>query len=281
MKRFRIIHFSDLHLGNFSFAHGGWRDKRLLGRANFLLFRQRQIRLARIAQAIELFAELQPDLLLCTGDLTCVSDPQEFAAAEKILAPLLEWAGPKFVYVPGNHDAYVGRAECRRALRETFYRLNHKRFELPELPLALRFGEVELLLLNSAEPRNWLSSGGTFTPAAQEHLDELLSQPSAGIRLLINHFPIQTASGAELPWRRRLAGADILRQWQSRGRFAALFCGHIRRPFLADTSIGRQICAGSLSIQGSFLICDLNLSSLATSTNATRKGLINATISGL
>lgn len=281
MRRFRIIHFSDLHVGEFSFSRGGWLDKRLLGRANFLLFRRRQIHLSRVARAAEVFARLQPDLVLCTGDLTCVSDPHEFARAEKLLAPILEWAGDKFVYVPGNHDAYVQNFDCRRALAETFYRLNGKRFELPELPLSLRLDGVELLLLNSAEPRSWLSSGGSFAPAAQTRLDELLSEPGGGTRLLINHFPVQTASGEELPWRRRMTGAGVLRRWQSEGRFAALFCGHIHRPFLADTAVGLQVCAGSLSIHGSYAISDLDLSFQQNSTIASGKGLINATISGL
>lgn len=281
MRRFRIVHFSDLHVGEFPFSCRGWLDKRLLGRANFLLFRNRQVRLSRIAQAAEQFASLQPDLVLCTGDLTCVSDPREFARAEQILAPVLDWAGDKFIYVPGNHDAYVQDEQCRRALAETFYRLNGKRFELQELPQALRLNGVELLLLNSAEPRNWLSSGGSFTPAAQQRLDELLSQPAGGIRLLVNHFPIQTADGGELSWRRRMDGAGVLRQWQSEGRFAALFCGHIHRPFLADTAVGLQVCSGSLSIHGSYSVSDISLSLQANTTTATAKELINATISGL
>jgi len=281
MRRFRIVHFSDLHAGEFPFSHSGWLDKRLLGRANFLLFRRRQVRLPRITQAAELFASLQPDLVLCTGDLTCVSDPGEFARAEQMLAPLLEWAGDKFFYVPGNHDAYVRNEQCRRALAETFYRLNGKRFELPELPQAVPLDGVEMLLLNSAEPRSWLSSGGSFAPAAQQRLEELLAQPCRGVRLLVNHFPVQTADGGELPWRRRMDGAGILRQWQAAGRFAALFCGHIHRPFLADTAVGLQICAGSLSIHGSYSVSDINLSVQANATTATAKELINATISGL
>lgn len=281
MGSFRIVHFSDLHVGDFSFPKNGWLDKRLLGRANFWLTRRRQICLQRLAQAAEVFAALQPDLVLCTGDLTCVSDPKEFAMAEELLAPIRQWAGDKFVYLPGNHDAYVSAGECRRALAETFYRLNGQRFQLPELPLSLRFGEVELLLLNTAVPQGWFSSGGVFAAAAQQRLDTLLTEPFAGIRLLVNHFPIQTETGGQIPWRRRLQGAGVLRQWQSAGRFAAFLCGHIHHPFLADTAVGLQVCAGSLTIQSSYSNIEIDLSGRHNSRTVIGKEAINATISRL
>jgi predicted phosphodiesterase len=258
-NRFRIIHFSDPHVALFSFRHGGFFDKRLFGRLNHLLRRQHSLRPQRLQQAAELFASLKADLLVCSGDLTSVGDPEEFALAERLLAPILELAGDRFLYIPGNHDAYVQDRRCRQALEETFQRLNGKAFQLRELPLSRIAGPAEIILCNSAKPSPFYSSNGAFSSQDWERLESLLmSGKNTPFRLLLQHFPTLDCAGQALGWRRRLEQAEQLLQWQQKEAFDALLCGHIHRPFLLEAPLPRIVCAGSLTLHGSFAIIDLD-----------------------
>ncbi|MCK9506445.1 MAG: metallophosphoesterase [Porticoccaceae bacterium] len=258
-SRFRIIHFSDPHIALFSFRHGGFFDKRLFGRLNHCLRRRRSLRLQRLQQAAELFASLEPDLLVCSGDLTSVGDPDEFALAERLLAPILELAGERFLYIPGNHDAYVQDRRCRQALETTFHRLNRKAFHLQKLPASLVLGPSEIILGNSARPSPIYSSNGAFSSQEWERLEsQLMSAKNTPFRLLLQHFPTLDSTGRPLGWRRRLKQAEQLLQWQQKNAFDALLCGHIHRPFLLEAPLPRIVCAGSLTLYGSFAIIDLD-----------------------
>lgn len=258
-SRYRIIHFSDPHAALCSFRHGGLFDKRLFGRLNFLLRRRHAFRAERIIEAANVFASLQADLIVCSGDLTSVGDPEEFALAERLLEPILELARGRFFYIPGNHDAYIHNRDCRKALEDTFYRLNGKSFHLQELPLSQAAGPAELILCNAARPGPVYSSTGAFSNTAWEKLENLLHAPrSKAFRLLLEHFPTLDAAANPLSWRRRLNQAQALLQWQQEHHFDALLCGHIHKPFVLDAPQPRIVCAGSLTLHDSFAIIDLD-----------------------
>jgi predicted phosphodiesterase len=258
MPQYRIIHFSDLHAALCSFRHGGLFDKRLLGRLNFLLRRRHAFRAERILEAAKVFASLHADLFVCTGDLTSVGDIEEFALGERLLEPLLELANGRFVYIPGNHDAYIQNKDCRKALEDTFYRLNGKSFQLHDLPLRQVVGPAELILCNAARPSPIYSSNGAFSNTDWERLEKLLHAPkSTPFRLLLEHFPTLDAAARLLSWRRRLKQAPALLKLQD-DHFDALLCGHIHQPFVLDPPHPRIICAGSLTLHGSFAIIDLD-----------------------
>jgi len=257
-SRFRIIHFSDPHAALCSFRHGGFFDKRLFGRLNYLLRRRHAFRAGRIQEAAEVFASLQADLVVCTGDLTSVGDPEEFALAEQLLAPILELARGHFFYIPGNHDAYIRNKACRKALEDTFYRLNGNSFHLQELPLRLVAGPTELILCNAARPSPLYSSNGAFSKTGWDRLDNLLRTPkNTPFRLLLEHFPPLDGAARPLSWRRRLKQAAPLVQLQQENCFDALLCGHIHQPFVLEPPQPRIVCAGSLTLHDSFAILDL------------------------
>ncbi len=257
-SRYRIIHFSDPHAALCSFRHGGFFDKRLFGRLNYLLRRRHAFRAERIQEAAEVFAALKADIVVCTGDLTTVGDPEEFALAERLLEPILELAHGRFFYIPGNHDAYIQNKDCRKALEDTFFRLNGKSFQLQELPLRQIAGPTELILCNAARPSPVYSSSGAFSNADWEQLEALLNDPkSTPFRLLLEHFPTLDADARPLSWRRRLNQAPELLQLQQENCFDALLCGHIHQPFVLEAPQPRSICAGSLTLHESFTIIDL------------------------
>lgn len=84
-----IAQISDLHIG-FGSAH------------------YRELNSDRLSQVVERLAEIAPDLLLVTGDLTEHGDADSYARLKRLLAPLRI---PKLLAV-GNHDRRAAFAEA-------------------------------------------------------------------------------------------------------------------------------------------------------------------------
>jgi len=248
----RIIHFSDIHVGRAAMGRGAWFDKRLLGRLNYLLRRHRQIDERRIASLVDFCRASRPDLAVCSGDLTCVGSPAEFAAAVDALSPLLDLPGTEFVFVPGNHDAYVDAPICRQALATASAVLGWHP-ENPSERLTWRtVAGLDLALANLALPTQPCLSSGRLDQAVGEQLDAWLRQGSAP-KLLVGHFPTSYADGRPLERRRRLAGAERIAKALDDGRLRAYLCGHIHQPFIRRTPANTiECCAGALTITGRF-----------------------------
>lgn len=259
---YRIVHFSDIHAGIFSWGNGLF-DKRLLGKINQYLRRKRFFNAEYLQKAAKLFKQIQADFFVCTGDLTSVGSPEEFSLAEELLHPILEIAGDNFLYVPGNHDAYCHDEKCKLALQETFYRLNRGRFQLSELPVSFYDEEVEFVLCNAAMPKAFFSSNGEIGQEAWKELKDMLMQKKeTAFRILLQHFPYLDRNGKRLSWRRRLKRDKELLQLHKDNFFDHLLCGHIHQAFtlqLPSKKYAQAICcAGSISLYGDFLVVDLN-----------------------
>ncbi|HQC51705.1 MAG TPA: metallophosphoesterase [Lentisphaeria bacterium] len=257
----RIVHFSDLHLGVFPPAIFSLPAKCFLGAANYWLHRRRHFRPEMIARLAERLPALAPDLVICTGDLVNISIPEEFALARKQLQPILDWAGERFVYVPGNHDAYVDDPRCQEALEQTFFQLNSGRWQLSELPAILRHGDVVLLLINGARPASFWLSNGSLNETDQARINALLQEPRRPneIRLGVCHFPVLSSNGNSLGlgWLRGLDGGDSIRRHLQQREIDVLLCGHIHYPFTVTKPNGAiQICPGSLTMKATFAVID-------------------------
>lgn len=255
----RIVHMSDLHVARFSRSPRAYCDKRLLGTTNHLLRRARNIHPEYWDRAMDRIARLRPELVVCTGDITCVGSPEEYAAALALLEPLRQQYGERFLFLPGNHDAYVAAPECRAALAHAFHRLNHERWQLAEMPLEWRHGGLTFLLLDAARPVGCLLSSGVAPPAALTWLSDRLARPRAEgeCRVLLCHFPLRGADGRPLARRRRMEGADVVLEHLRQGRLDVVLSGHIHEPFARWRTDGcGEVCAGSLMLRGCFSVLD-------------------------
>ena len=114
----KIIHFSDPHGGGGAEDWMAYFDKRWVGVFNYRFRRRFQHDLSKLEKAVAYILDIKPDLAVCTGDLTSSGQPGEFERVKKILAPLVESKIP-LVYTPGNHDCYVKRPWCVKAMKET------------------------------------------------------------------------------------------------------------------------------------------------------------------
>eukprot|EP00166_Cyanidium_caldarium_P006107 ctg_808.g277 len=123
VARVKILHFSDIHFHTPSLAGRVPRLKEVLGYANLYLTKRRASFQAPAAAGalLSLALQLQPDVLVFSGDLTSTGTRAEFELAKKHLAPLrnlpraasdaLASADASdtvpLIMIPGNHDRYT------------------------------------------------------------------------------------------------------------------------------------------------------------------------------
>lgn len=116
MDGFRVVQISDLHAG-------------------------RTIGPSYVAHVAEMVAELEPDLLVLTGDLVDGTVP----ALAPALEPLLRLRPPHgIVYVTGNHEFYAGAEPWRRHLRSRGVRvLSNQRLRIGTSETSFELAGVE------------------------------------------------------------------------------------------------------------------------------------------
>lgn len=260
----RIIHFSDIHFGRPDFSLRALFDKRLLGNLNYLARRRGKLDEGCVDALLARCRELSPDLVVCSGDITCVGTPKEFAVGIEKLTPFRDLAGSAFCYVPGNHDAYVRDRSCQEALREACARLNpgladpHAEFAiLEDLP------GCAAAMMNQARPVGCLLSSGRISEGAgcqaAAWLERISRAGTGQPRILIGHFPLRHADGSPLAWRRRLRGAAWLAGMIDADRLDLYLCGHIHTPYVRISAHGGvECCAGSLTQSRQFAVIEID-----------------------
>ena len=252
----RLLHFSDVHAGGWPQALGGWFDKRLLGSANYWLRRHRRHNWTLIADMIELIPEVKPDLVVCTGDHSSISEPREFEQAMTALEPLLADGGLEMLFVPGNHDAYVKDELCGKALADVVRRMNRGTVAIDDYPLLREVGGELFLLVNQAFPQSWLSSAGEISEEASAKIEGLLQEADRPVTLL-SHFPLFNADGDVPSARRHCRNNGVLVEAFREGRIKLALCGHDHHPFeRRGPGNGTEICAGSLTFAGQVVVID-------------------------
>ena len=260
-QAFRIVHFSDVHVGTGPRSFRACFDKRLFGSLNYFLRRRGDVRLDRIHRAATEMERLSPDVVICSGDLTSTGTPEEFARILDLLRPIRRQFADRFVCVPGNHDVYVRDERCRRALLEAFRDLNGERFSLSDLPVRRRIGKATFFLVNGAHPTNPFLCSGTLGEPARQRLESWFGEARGderSPRFLVNHFPLRNAAGQPLSRRRRLRGGDWLNRQLEQGCIDVSLCGHVHVPYVRRVMPGGglEICAGSLTIAGKLNVLD-------------------------
>jgi 3',5'-cyclic AMP phosphodiesterase CpdA len=248
----KLIHFSDVHV-----QLRDWRRRPLreLGPLRALatveLWKGRGRQYDRAEEALRGLARAASgaDHAVCTGDLTQLGHPEEFAAARGALGAL---AGDtdRFTVFPGNHDRYPWRGVPSRLFEEHFP--EHARSDLPG-PLRVRLlGEAAIVVLDSAGPLCWpVLSRGRLDRAQLDALEITLASPRLrGLCKLIavHHAPLLRGGRRDWPWH-SLRGARALLAAARRGGAQAILCGHIHDRFVHGSD-PMVICAGSSTQRG-------------------------------
>lgn len=255
----RIVHFSDIHANGWIENVRGYFDKRLLGAFNYLLRRKRFHDWRLVTLGVDKILQLQPDIVVCTGDLTSIGEPGEFERATAALRPLVEATGFELIYVPGNHDYYVAAPSCRDALACAFRFVNRDRWRLTDLPVEFTVGNLSLLLVNEAVPAPLYASTGRIDERTQRFIQDFFARPSTDRRgvVLIGHYPLFDKNGRELSRQRRCFNNQSLQKAFLNGQIGVSLCGHIHDQFCRrHGKSSLEICAGSLSYNGMVNIVD-------------------------
>lgn len=244
----RLVHFTDLHF-TADPSSLKWRDllsKRFLGWLNLTILGRRAdfAGAPRITRAfVEDLAEVRPDHLVCTGDLTGLSLPEENEAAREALAPLL--AAPNIVGIPGNHDVYVREAVEARRYEGAFgpwTRTDAVPADLPPglrdlfpYPLVKLLGEdATVFLLRDTRPNSLLLSSGAVGPRQLEALEALLETPrfDRPLRVVALHYGLCRGDRSPDASHHALDDAAELRELLARKKVHLVLHGHLHRRFV-------------------------------------------------
>jgi 3',5'-cyclic AMP phosphodiesterase CpdA len=157
-----------------------------------------------------LAAEVEPELVVATGDLAHRGRPAELEAARS----LLEAAGRPVLAVPGNHDIpYVPVARATRPWRP---------FEEVFATTAPVYASERLTVCGLNSVRPWRHQGGRLSPAALAAAARALAEaPPGALRVVALHHHLTGSpwrAARKLPLRRRdealaalaAAGADLV-----------------------------------------------------------------------
>ena len=254
----RILHLSDMHLGNWPAGFGWLLDKRVLGVFTQHVRRRSRQDYGTIERLLPLVEKVHPDVVVCTGDLGSIAEPSEFERALAVLKPLAGRYGERFMYVPGNHDAYVGHQRNRTALERTCLELNG--FGRDAFPVERAFGDVRFILVDAAAPMPPWKSAGRLTDDAKQRLEAMLrrQREEGERRVVVCHFPMVDYYGGGLGWRRKINIENDLRKWAEDKLFDVLLCGHLHRPFVWRHGGWAQVCAGAMTITRHVAVVDIN-----------------------
>ena len=230
-------------------------DKRWVGVFNYRFRRRFRHNLDKLAAAVDYILAVRPDAVVCTGDLTSSGQPGEFSKVYDILKKLVA-SGIPFFYLPGNHDCYVRRPKCVKAVHDMVATLSGGRDDFADFPLIRQVGKSELFLLNTSRPSNLLCSWGCLSKADSEALEKWCALPHDRVRILLSHYPL-TESHPILRFRHRLYGQKNALRLLENGDIDLMLCGHVHRPYLKVDSDGRgECCAGSVTRNGSMVEID-------------------------
>ena len=206
--------------------------KRLIGSVNlYVLGRKSKFSAAVQRAAIEAAVQVQPDVVVFTGDLTAQALESEFEAARALMDPLLS----RFpaVLIPGNHDTYVREAVPGERMRRWFGRWMGE-----QAPWLHTFDGVAFLYLETCR-LDVLSRG--LTPSQQlTDAQRLLEQAGDRFVFLCQHYPLLSRRGAPYgPATRALQNAQAVEAFlQGTDRIGAILHGHEHHGFRVDIPTG-------------------------------------------
>lgn len=242
----KIAHFSDPHLGAPTDDWTALFDKRWVGLFNYKFRRSYQHDPKYLERAVNYILENDFDVVVCTGDLTNTGQPNEFETVKKIMQKLVDSKIP-VIYTPGNHDCYVSRPHCVKAVREMFKYVNSCDYELDELPVVRHINGIDFIIFNNSRPTTLIFSGAWVTKKDSDWIKNFCSQEKKYPRVLVNHYPI-IEKHTLLRMRHCLYGqSEILKLLES-GSIDLSICGHRHFYYTKCDETGRgEICSGSVT----------------------------------
>jgi 3',5'-cyclic AMP phosphodiesterase CpdA len=242
----KIIHFSDVHAGGKAEDWMAYFDKRWVGVFNYRFRRQFQHDLSYLQLAVEFILKEKPDVAVFTGDLTSAGQPGEFARTVELLEPLRQAAIP-LLLLPGNHDYYVKRPNCVKAMKETINYLSNGLVDFDAMPLKIHINGIDFFLINESWPSNLLCSWGFLKRDSSDFMLKECSKEKKYPRILLGHYPLLDEHPISRIRHRLFGQQRVLNLLKTKALDISL-CGHVHWPSAKLDETGRgEICAGSIT----------------------------------
>jgi 3',5'-cyclic AMP phosphodiesterase CpdA len=201
-----------------------------------------------VAAALEELRREPPDVIMITGDVTCVGAAHEFDRAASWIRALPE----PVVSTPGNHDTpYVGPGEIIERLAAPFRRWE-RRFGPPDS--AWRGPQMAIASINTARGAqlrlNW-SKGAISQRQAEEAVRVLADRPASSLAIVACHHPLVEMIGG--PMTARVRGGEAAARRFCEAKVDLILTGHIHAPFAMPLPYGDgmtyAVGAGTLSLR--------------------------------
>jgi 3',5'-cyclic AMP phosphodiesterase CpdA len=196
-----VLHISDLHFGPMYHEEIG---ERLLRAAH----------------------ELEPDVVVASGDFTQRAKEEQFAAARAYLDRLPE---VPLVVTPGNHDVPLYRIRERLTAPHQLYR----RYIHPELNYVLRVPGAVFVSLNSTAPRRAIVNGRVSGRQLAFARKAFTDVPDTDFRVVVAHHHFAPPPDFE--------GADVMPKAKraldafTGMRVDAVLGGHLHRAYIGNS----------------------------------------------
>lgn len=177
---------------------------------------------------LEAIADLSPDLVVISGDLTQRARRDQFLLARDFIRRL---PGRGVIAVPGNHDVPLWDL-ARRALapcRRFYGYLGAERFP------AYRDDEIVAVGVNTARPS--AIKNGRINREQLQRIEEILDEgPAGALRVVIAHHPFVIPEGE--PLKERVGRADVAIPAFLRVGVDLLLTGHRHHSWMSVPSSG-------------------------------------------
>jgi 3',5'-cyclic AMP phosphodiesterase CpdA len=226
----RIAHVTDIHVHTRPQLRECF-GKRFLGLANLYLAGRRGHFTWPVQEAlVRDVARVEPDAVICSGDLTALSTNAEFRLAHELLEPL--FSARPCALIPGNHDTYVPAAERERHIERLFGEWTGTG-DWPRLHLL--GDEAAVLALDVCRARP-ISTRGEIDGPQLDRIEDLMGDTRLDDRALfvMLHYPLRDRRGNPYgPPSRSIANAAALEAalLPHAPRIAAIVHGHAHHGF--------------------------------------------------
>ncbi len=219
-----IAHISDIHLAPLPPVRP-WDllNKRITGYLNWKLKRGRQLCPEAGKQLLDHLVSQRADMNVVTGDLVNLALPEEMGAG----AAWLKYLAPpqQACFVPGNHDAYLGKSLEISRLAYGPYATGETLDNAP-YPFVRRIGQIAIIGCSSAIATPPFVAAGLFGKDQAERLAKCLQiLGDAGFfRIIAIHHPPNREF--RHPYRKSLIGAKLFRQVVAQNGAEMVLHGH-------------------------------------------------------
>jgi len=173
-------------------------------------------------------AELSPEVVVISGDLTQRARRREFRAARRFI-DAVDAAGAAVVLVPGNHDIPLFNPFAR-----LLWPFRRYRSVIGGTAVDTRWvNDLQFITVNSVR-RERHASGYITAERRRQVVEQARRQSGAKLTIVVTHHPLGTMS-AEEEEAAHQGDVRTCRAWHEAG-VNLVMSGHVHRPFLLDAT---------------------------------------------